>query len=396
MSETETPDSPAERGTGRLARWTPTLLGLAFVGLGLGAIGFAQSGLEIRVPEAPSSAPDPIALLRDDVGTLQGDLASLRKGLGTNLEALANGLDGAAEERYQAQTKTLAALEKRLVGLEAQIAAAARQAQDERRALGTSGVKGSPGSEPATPSGEAPAAAQGSEGGTPPAEPASGGPLAKAPTEPAPAPAEPAEPAPEPAPARKRGLFSFKLTGGLDFAQRQRYEVIASLSRVGFDAKSTLHDFSGVTTEVAGYFAGRLDQTGALEGRVAAKVAAIKTGVDGRDEEMRKVLEAEAHPELVFVLERLEVKTSDLEAKTASAIVHGSFTIKGVTKTLAVPLEISVDRSRRLVVAGELKFLLSEFGIEPPSVAGAIKVEDGVKLWLSLRLRSMGAVEETK
>ena len=172
--------------------------------------------------------------------------------------------------------------------------------------------------------------------------------------------------------------------------------MISSLSRVGFDAKSTLHDFSGVTTEVGGFFSGRLDQTGALEGRVAAKVAAIKTGVDGRDEEMRKVLEVEAHPELVFALERLEVKSSDLEAKTARAIVHGSFTIRGVTKTLAVPLEISVDRSRRLVVAGEVKLLLSEFGVEPPSVAGAIKVEDGVKIWLSLRLRSMGAVEETK
>lgn len=400
MSETPTPatSTAAQPCAGRLARWSPTLLGLAFAGLGLGAIGFAQSGLEIRVPQAPSDSPDPLALLRDDVGTLQGDLAALSQGLGSNLEALATGLDGAAEERYREQSQALAALQKRLAALEAQLATEARSARAERRALGEArtGSTGAGGSG-AKGGGSASEAAKTSRGDTEPVQPADPGPLAEGSG--APSASEPSAPEPaaeEAPPARKRGLFSFKMTEGLDFAQRQRYEVIGSLSRVGFDAKSTLHDFSGVTTEVSGFFTGRLDASGSLAGKVAAKVAELKTGVSGRDEEMLKVLEASQHPELAFALERLEVQQSDPAAHTARAVAHGTFTIRGVGKPLAVPLEFSVDRSRRLVVAGEVKLLLSEFGVEPPTVAGAIKVEDEVKIWISLRLRSMGAVEEGK
>src|SRR6185436_10140595 len=38
----------------------------------------------------------------------------------------------------------------------------------------------------------------------------------------------------------------------LAFHKTMRLEIVPSLSRVGFDAKSTLHDFSGTTSKVAG------------------------------------------------------------------------------------------------------------------------------------------------
>lgn len=365
----------------RLVRWAPTLAGLALVGVGFGALGVAQSQVEITVrpPEAPAEGPDPLALLRDDVATLQADLSALSKGLGTNLEQLARGLDRASAERDDEQARQLTKLQQRLRTLErAENARAQRLAQQLAALRAELAQRGAaPVASEETPLAQAPAP-------EPSPEPASEPELEAA-----------SEPEPEPAPKQKRGLFSFKLAGGgPDFAQRQRYQVIASLSRVGFDAKSTLHDFSGVTSKVRGWLTTRLTGDDAhARGHVEAEVAGLKTGVEGRDEEMLKRLDAKTHPKIVFELSRLEAKQSDAKARTYSGLAHGAFQIHGKRKEVRVPVQIEVDRSRRLVAKGEVGLKLTDFGIEPPSVAGAINMENEIKVWLSLRLRSLGQAE---
>ena len=363
----------------RLVRWAPTLAGLALAGVGFGALGVAQSQVEITVrpPEAPAEGPDPLALLRDDVATLQADLSALSKGLGTNLEQLARGLDGASAERDDEQARQLTKLQQRLRTLERAENARAQRLAQQLAALRAELAQ----------RGAAPVASEET-------------PLAQAPApEPSPEPASEPEPEaasePEPAPKQKRGLFSFKLAGGgPDFAQRQRYQVIASLSRVGFDAKSTLHDFSGVTSKVRGWLTTRLTGDDAhARGHVEAEVAGLKTGVEGRDEEMLERLDAKTHPKIVFELSRLEAKKSDPKARTYSGLAHGAFQIHGKRKEVRVPVQIEVDRSRRLVAKGEVGLKLTDFGIEPPSVAGAINMENEIKVWLSLRLRSLGQAE---
>jgi len=375
--------APAAPAPSRLVRWAPTLAGLALAGVGFGALGVAQSQVEITVrpPEAPAEGPDPLALLRDDVATLQADLSALSKGLGTNLEQLARGLDGASAERDDDQARQLAKLQQRLRTLERAGSTRAERLGRELAALRAELAKrgAAPVASEETPLAQAPAPEPIPEPAPEPAEP-----------EPAPEPAEP-----EPAPKKKRGLFSFKLAGGgPDFAQRQRYQVIASLSRVGFDAKSTLHDFSGVTSKVRGWLTTRLTGDDAhARGHVEAEVAGLKTGVEGRDEEMLKRLEAKTHPKIVFELSRLEAKQSDAKARTYSGLAHGAFQIHGKRKEVTVPVQIEVDRSRRLVAKGEVGLKLTDFGIDPPSVAGAINMENEIKVWLSLRLRSLGQAE---
>ena len=390
---TEAPPTPAAAtaaSPSRLRRWLPTLVGLGFAALGLAATGFALSGLDLRVrpAQAPSEAADPIALLRDDVATVQNDLGALSKGIGTNLEALGGALDTAAEERHAEQVLATKSLAGRLARLETSLAALSqedRRLREEVKALRGALAGSRAGGVAATPS-QPPA---------PEAKPESK-PEPKPEPEPvaaAPAPAEPAEPA---APKRrKRGLFSFKMAGGgPDFSERQRYTVIASLSRVGFDAKSSLHDFSGVTSKVEGSFTGKLAASDPeAKGRIRALVADLRTGVDGRDEEMRKVLAAEKHPYVQFDLSSLEVSESDSEARTSVATGRGAFTIRGVSREVAVPLKVSVDASKRLVLTGEATLDLTQFEVEVPSM-GAIGMESEVKVWLSLRLRSLGKAGE--
>jgi len=358
----------------RLRRWAPALVGLAFAGLGLGAagVGLSQVEISVRPPEAPSDEADPLDLLRDDVSTVQLDIQRLSAGLGQNLETLAQGLDGNAEARHAEHTDALAALDARLSALAQREAETRRELAQLRQALA---------SRPATAPAPDGAASDPAPDDAPdqPEET----PVAEAP---------PPEPLPAAAPKRKRGLFSFKLAGGgPDFTRSQRYQVIGSLSRVGFDAKSTLHDFSGVTSKVEGTLTARLDRDDPqASAMIRAAAAVLKTGVDGRDEEMRKVLAVEEHPWIRFDLAGLTVSTSDPEAKTYRGTAHGTFTIKGVTRELDVPVEISVDASRRLEVSGQATLELPDYGVEVPSVAGAISVEEQVKVWLSLRLRLLG------
>lgn len=358
----------------RLLRWSPALLGGALALAGLGALGFASQGLRVSVApvEEPTPKVDPIALLRDDVGTLQRDMSALSEGLGSNLESMARALDDAAVARSEAQEARLAQLERRLEQVLEQ--------QRQQEALLRQAGSGAPAR--AEPVAAEPVPMQAADTGepSPPAPPQETAPAAP----------------PHPASASRPGLFSFKSSGGLDFDERLRFQVIGSLSRVGFDAKSTLHDFSGVTSEVEGSLALRLaDPAQDGEGDVVCQAATLRTGVDGRDEEMRSRLETDKYPRLRFQMRDFKLGKLDRAARTVSGEVVGDMTIHGVTKPLRVPVRVEVDQSRRVVLDGEVLLRMSDYGIEPPTV-GPITVQDEVKLWLSLRLRALGKAEPAR
>jgi hypothetical protein len=59
-------------------------------------------------------------------------------------------------------------------------------------------------------------------------------------------------------------------------------------------------------------------------------------------------------------------------------------------------VKVGVDASKRVTIDGETRILLTDFGIEPPSQLGMIEVENELKLWISLRTRTLGLAEETK
>ena len=63
-----------------------------------------------------------------------------------------------------------------------------------------------------------------------------------------------------------------------------------------------------------------------------AKVASIDTGIAKRDDHLRTAdfFEVEKHPELTF-------KSTRVERKGDGWVLHGDFTLKGVTKQIAIP-----------------------------------------------------------
>jgi polyisoprenoid-binding protein YceI len=194
--------------------------------------------------------------------------------------------------------------------------------------------------------------------------------------------------------APTKGFLTFDLPSrGLSFSGPQHYRILPSLSRVGFDAKSTLHDFTGVTSKLQGdLFADLAATTPVWRGRVSCDAATLNTGVEGRDEGLRDHLATARHPRIEFELKEFVAAPGgvDVDKRRVKGVVSGQMTIRGKTRPLSMPVEISVDESQRLVIAGQTTLALTDYGVPVPSQLGLISMQDQVKVWISLRARSIG------
>ncbi len=367
--------------TRKLLQWLGVAFVLALVGGSAGALVVVKDRVRLVLQDdAVATGPEPVALLRDDVGVLARELGELRAALAANFEQLGSALEARAEARHadvRALAAEVAVLRQRL---EAQVAVGQRteqwlaQWQDRLTVPAAAAVAGAPAAPPVEPPVAPPVA-----------------PLGEAPVAPPVAP--PAVPMPEPAaPAAKpKGFLSFSLpTAAFRFDALQTYQLVPELCRVGFDAKSTLHDFSGVTSRVTGRFTADFDDpAGAWRGEVSCEAATLVTGVDGRDANLREHLATQEHPAIRFEVDRFVPAPGgiDVGKQTARGEIVGRMTIRGVTRELHMPVSVAVDPSRRVVIEGQTPLRLSDYGVPVPSQLGVINMQDEVVVWIALRAR---------
>jgi polyisoprenoid-binding protein YceI len=364
--------------TGKLLQWVGAIGLLA--ALGAVAAGFAVLKDRVRIVVAAdevAAGPDPVQLLRDDVQTLRGELEQLRSALGENFERLAQALDAPAAQRHGdviEARRELAAVVARQAAAEhvlQQIAARLPQLEQHLVALRERG-----------------AAAE--VAAVPSADPAPSAPTPPSALEPAltPPPAE----VPSAVPPKPAGSFlSFRVAEAkFEFDAPNEWVLVPDLCRVGFDAKSTLHDFTGVTSKVAGQFRADLDAVdAAMLGEITCDPATLATGVDGRDSNLREHLDTGRFPAIRFEVTGFAAAAGgvDRQAQTARGTVRGRMTIRGQTRELVMPVELAVDGSKRLVVKGQVPLKLSDYGVPVPSQLGLINMQDEVQVWVALRAR---------
>lgn len=366
-----------------------TILGLlagVFVGFGV-----LKDRVRVVVQsDETDMGPDPTALLRDDVQVLARDLAGLQSAVVDNFGKLAEGLESGAQARHEdvlSLRREVDKLSADLGSVRMQLAAAnARIAQLQQDTAAAHVAAANSGATPPVevPTIEEPAVA----------EPAlDAAPIADVDTA---APAEPRDPQPTPTeePKKKTGFLSFSLPDKqAAFDAPQVYKLLPQLCRVGFDAKSTLHDFTGVTSSVTGSFRADFDDpNGLCVGEVVANATTLKTGVEGRDTNMYEHLDTDSHRDIRFAVERFVASEGgvDVKARTARGEVIGKMTIRGKTRELRMPVEVKVDPQQRLVVEGQAKLDLEDYEVPVPSQLGVINMEKDVVVWIALRARSQG------
>ncbi len=331
--------------------------------------------LVVQEGEPERAVPDdPLAPIAARLDALEEGPRALARALEVNLSALDERADARARDGQEALVAELAELRAVLERVQARSAAPAEATRASSAAPG--------GAEPsvaaiASPAQDVPTPATGGTAALPPAaEPARAAPAGE-------------PPAASAAPAGRSSFLAFRLPqDDFRFDERRTWRIVPEQSRVGFDAKSTLHDFSGTTTAVQGTIAFQparpaLDPAGAI----AVQASALATDNDARDEALREHLDAAHHAEIVFRLASFEPAEVDEAHGLVRGTARGTLVVRGAERPFAMPVRATIDAGRRLLLEGEAPLALPAFGVPVPSKLGLISMEDTVVVWIALRGR---------
>ena len=122
----------------------------------------------------------------------------------------------------------------------------------------------------------------------------------------------------------------------------------------------------------------------------AAKIESIDTGVDARNAHLRTAdfFDAAKYPEMTFKSTRVERKAAD------QYVLHGDFTLKGVTKQISFPFTMTgaikdAQGNTRFGVAAQTKIDRRDYGITwgKPMANGGLDV--GNEVMIDLQLEAM-------
>lgn len=157
---------------------------------------------------------------------------------------------------------------------------------------------------------------------------------------------------------------------------------------VHFIGTSTLHDFEGEGT--CQPFVLDLNADGMLHpADLNVPVAGIRTGIDGRDEKMREMFDADRFPLIVGSLASAPVAQLHEQLQQASENQSGfPFVLKIRDQESTVDAKVTqlVDNEKTLSFDLEFPVSLKDYQLEPPSVLGFIRVGDEVRVRVSLHL----------
>jgi len=149
------------------------------------------------------------------------------------------------------------------------------------------------------------------------------------------------------------------------------------VNAIQFHLDSLLEPISGTASGVSGTASFDPENPGATTGTIVVDAKSLVVSNATMTEHLHSPmwLDVAANPEIKFEVTRLsDVKT---EGNTTSAVAHGNFTLKGVTKEISVPVKLTylVDALEKrtrpgnkgdlLVVRGEFTINRGDYGIQP-------------------------------
>ena len=159
---------------------------------------------------------------------------------------------------------------------------------------------------------------------------------------------------------------------------------VAGRCRVTFFATATLHDFEG-KAPCARLAIEPHGESGHYRGFAEVTVAQLDTGIAARNEKMREMFEAERYPVITAIFENIDSAgvRGQAQGMLPFAIeIHG--VARGVKATTSGWSE--VPDQQRAHFRAEFTVALSDFGMEPPSAVGLVRVGDQVRVVVDVDL----------
>jgi hypothetical protein len=166
---------------------------------------------------------------------------------------------------------------------------------------------------------------------------------------------------------------------------------------VRFRASSTLHDFSGSARSRP--FAAPIAKNGEGKATLPAvelefPVADMRTGNDSRDGKMREMFQADRYPVIRAAARDLDADSlrERMRKERGGTVPLTVFlAIRGMERKIQATAGNWKEERERFSFDVEFPVSLREFGLEPPSVLGIIRVADRVDVKGSITVTVQGA-----
>lgn len=143
---------------------------------------------------------------------------------------------------------------------------------------------------------------------------------------------------------------------------------------VRFEATSTLHDFGGEAAPSRFVLIGATSAD-ALDADVIVDARSLRTGVEARDARLRTMLDVERWPDIVGRFRGL-----DPAVIAATRRLPFTLTIRDVTRRMEARVTEWARGEHDVTLRAELTVSLRDFGLQPPSVLGLVRVGDEVRV----------------
>jgi polyisoprenoid-binding protein YceI len=195
------------------------------------------------------------------------------------------------------------------------------------------------------------------------------------------------------------------LLGAAASAQQTTKVSVSPESRLWVEGTSTLHDWTCRTQTLDAtieFEAKAAEQLGtappAALRRVQVKVPvkSLKCGHGGMDNNLYKALNADATPEISYIMASFEPAPGENDASFGLKTV-GTLTIVGTERRIAMDITATRLSDGSVKAVGAVPIKMSDFGIKPPTAMfGRIKTGDDVKVKFELTVSARAIAAASK
>ena len=167
------------------------------------------------------------------------------------------------------------------------------------------------------------------------------------------------------------------LTSLLNVAWAAPYS--AAVGTVSFDYRVTIVGVRGATNDLGAEVEYKANKLADSAGTVTVKAATIKTGNGLQEDHMRGAMGTDKFPNIVYALTGVNSDAVLTEGQTLATTGTGKLTLKGVTRSLEVPLKLTMNAGK-VTVATQFKFNPYDFGVSYFGGADSIAINVGFVL----------------
>lgn len=163
---------------------------------------------------------------------------------------------------------------------------------------------------------------------------------------------------------------------------------LARDNQVRFVSTVAGFSFAGKTDRIDGYAWWPGTELFAGESQLLFEVEldGLDTGIGKRDRDMRKVLATDRWPKASFKGQILRHEPVDSTVTAYRVTVKGRLSLHGVERELEVPGTVVVEPGRSRV-ASAFRIRLADYGIEAPSLAAFVKVNQEIDVTVSFAMK---------